>query len=123
MTLIDALLTLPRHGNPVVVSQHLATILAASPARFVRHHAPLWSLTHDGQRFLAQFRLGRSDAISRVAVKLVSESDGPVFHLVCDAGTVLRVRRTDLRRSLRDIQHDNPGVKIMFDFRSSGRMP
>lgn len=122
MSFIDALLFLPEHGEPMVVSRQMAIELHPASPRFARCREMSWSLTRDGRRFLAQFRPQRSDTITRVVVRLVSEDRGPVFHLLCDAGRILRVSRTDLRRSLRDIQSDNPGVKIFFDFRRSGRV-
>ena len=122
MTLIEALLLLPQRGDPTVLSRELASVLTAGSGRFVHRRAAFWSLTTDGQRFLAQFRSDRSAAIGHVAVKLVLESGGPVFHLVCDTGAVLRVARSDLQRSLREIQSDNPDVKIVFDFRRRGHV-
>jgi len=122
MSLIDILLLLPEHGEPMVVSRQLAVALGAASPRFVRRREALWSLTRAGQRFLVQFRSERSDTITRVVVRLVSEDRVPVFHLICDAGRMLRVSRANLRRSLRDIQSNNPGVKILFDFRRSGRV-
>lgn len=120
MTLIEALLLMPQRGAPMVANRELATALAAGSARFVRRHATLWSLTDDGRRFLAQFKLGRSEPISQITVRLVSGDDGMAFHLLCDAGTVERVGRTDLHRKLRELRKENPDVKIAFDFRRRG---
>jgi hypothetical protein len=122
MSLIHALLLLPRHGEPIAVGRQAAMELRAASPRFVQRREALWSLTRDGQRFLVQFRSERSDTVTRIVVRLVIEDRVPVFHLICDSGRILRVSRANLRRSLRDIQSDNPGVKIVFDFSRSGRV-
>jgi hypothetical protein len=122
MTLIEAMMLMPQRGAPMVADRELATVLAASSARFVRRHAMLWSLTDDGQRFLAQFKLGRSEALSQVTVRPVSEAGGAVFHLLRDAEAIQSVGKADLHRKLRELQRDNPDVKIVFDFRRPGGM-
>ena len=123
MTLIEALLSLPEDGQPAIAAREAVRELRAVSDRFVHHHATLWSLTPDGQRLLAQFRPYRAaPAACRIVVRLVTEPHGPMFHLISEVGTVRRVRSTDLRRSLQEIQGDNPGVKIVFDYRRSGRV-
>ena len=65
MSLIHALLLLPRHGEPIAVGRQVAMELRVASPRFVRRRDALWSLTRDGQRFLVQFRSERSDTITQ----------------------------------------------------------
>jgi len=71
---------------------------------------------------MAQFRPGRPEVMTRVVVRLVREGDGPVFHLLCDGRTLLKVDRTGLRKSLQALEAANPGVMFVFDYRPSGRV-
>ena len=51
-------------------------------------------------------------------------ADGvPVFHILGDDSTLLKVGKAGLQRSLQELQSVNPGMKVVFDFRSSGRTP
>lgn len=70
MTLIEALLMLPEHGESKVVSREVAEALAGSSIKIVQRCGILWSLTDGGRRFLVQFRRGRSDFATRVVVRL-----------------------------------------------------
>ena len=55
-------------------------------------------------------------------MRLVIEDGAPVFHILGDDSTLLKVGKTGLQRSLQELQSVNPGMKVVFDFRSSGRM-
>jgi hypothetical protein len=121
MTLIEALLLLPERGEPGPVDWEVAGALNGFSPSIVRRHGTLWSLTDGGRRFLTQFRQDGSYIITQVVVRLVIEDGAPVFHILGDESTLLKVSRTDLRRSLQELQAVNPGMKIVFDFRSSGR--
>ena len=121
MTLIDALMMLQEHGEPTMVAQDVATALAGSSDKIAQRHGGLWSLTEGGRRFLAQFRLGRSDFFATVVVRIAIENDAPVFHLLCDEAVLLKVQKADLRRRLQDLHIANPNLKVLFDFRPSGR--
>ena len=121
MTLIEALLLLPEHGEPGPVDWEVAGALNGLSPSIVRRHGTLWSLTDSGRRFLAQFRQDGSYVITQVVVRLVIEDGAPVFHILGDESTLLKVGKTDLRRSLQELQSVNPGMKVVFDFRSSGR--
>jgi len=122
MTLIEALLSLPEHGEPEIASLADAIALTWSPARFVQRDGMRFSLTDVGRRFLAQFRDTGPNDISHIVVRLVVEGEVPVFHLLCDDDLLLKVRKTELRRRLQELQAANPGVEVSFDFRSSGRV-
>lgn len=121
MTLIQALLLLPEYGGPTVVSREAAVPLGGSSGRFAGCRGILWSLTDDGQRFLAQFRR-RPIAVTKVTVRLVTENDVPVFHLLCDDAMELRVSQADLQLTLQKLRAANPNVKVAFDFRRPGRV-
>ena len=56
MTMIEALLSLPAHGEPMLVSQDIAATLQRSATRFANCLAKTWFLTESGRRFLDQFR-------------------------------------------------------------------
>ena len=122
MTLIEALLLLPERGEPNIVNREVAAALAGSSTKIVQRHGKLWSLTDDGQRFLMQFRPGRSDSITEIVVRLVLENGEPLFHLLCDDVILMKVDKTDLQRSLRKLQAANPDMKVAFDFRPSRRV-
>ncbi len=121
MPLIEALLLLPEHGEPGPVDWEVAGALNGLSPNFVRRHGRLWSLTDGGRRFLAQFRQDGLQVVTQVVVRLVIEDGTPLFHILGDESTLLKVSRTDLRRSLQELQAVNPGMKVVFDFRSSGR--
>ena len=123
MTLIEALLLLPEQGEPELVNRAVARALAGSSPTIVGRHGRLWSLTDAGRRFLAQFRHCRPYIVTHVTVSLVVEDGEPVFHLLCDGSMLLKVGRTDLQSSLRELQSVNPGMSVVFDFRNSGRVP
>jgi hypothetical protein len=120
MTLIEALLLLPEHGEPGPVDREVAGALKRLSPRIVRRHGALWSLTDSGRRFLAQFRQDGLNVITQVVVRLVFEHGAPMFHILGDESTLLKVGKTDLRRSLQELQSVNPGMKVVFDFRSPG---
>jgi hypothetical protein len=122
MTLIEALLLLPEHGEPGPVDWEVAGVLRGLSPRIVRRHGALWSLTDSGRRFLAQFRQDGAHIVRQVVVRLVFEDGTPVFHILGDECTLLKVDKADLRRSLQELQSVNPGMKVVFDFRSSGRL-
>ena len=122
MTLIEALLSLPEDGEPAIAGLESAIALTWSPARFVQRDGMQFALTDDGRRFLGQFRDARPAEIRQVVVKLVIGPEALVFHLLCDDDMVLKVRKTELRRRLQELQAANPGVKVSFDFRSSGHV-
>jgi hypothetical protein len=122
MTLIAALLLLPEHGEPESVDREVARALNGSSAWIARRHGTRWSLSDAGRRFLAQFRPGGSSIVTQVVVRLVIEDGVPVFHILGDENTLLKVDKAGLRRSLQDLQSVNPDMKVVFDFRSSGRM-
>ena len=122
MTPIQALLLLPEHGGPKAVDMDVAAALNKVSAKLVRRHANLWTLTDGGRRFLAQLRRGPVIVVTRVVVRVVTENNTPLFHLHCDDDLLLRVRRTDLQRSLQRIRGANPGVRIEYDYRSSGHL-
>ena|SRR5690349_2112603 len=121
MTLIEALLSLPENGGPTVVSREAAVELGGSSGRFVRCLGILWSLTDDGQRFLTQFR-HTPLTVTKVTVRLVTENNVPVFHLLCDDAMELRISRADLQPTLQKIRAANPNVKVTFDFGRPGRV-
>ena len=123
MTLIEALLLLPEHGKPEVVSREVASALNGSSASIARRNGTRWSLTDAGRRFLARFRQGGSDVVTQVVVRLVIEDGAPVYHILGDDSTLLKVGKAGLQHSLRELQSVNPGMKVLFDFRASGRMP
>ena len=52
-------------------------------------------------------------------MKLVRDNGTPVFHLLLDDGTLLKVGQTELKRRLQELQAANPAVKIAYDFRPS----
>ena len=81
MTLIEALLLLPEHGEPEVVGREVARVLNGSSAGLARRHGTRWSLTDTGRRFLAQFRQDGSYVVTQVVVRLVIEDGVPVFHI------------------------------------------
>jgi hypothetical protein len=122
MTLIDALLLLQEHGEPTMVGQNVAAVLAGSSDKIVQRCGAQWSLTEGGCRFLAQFRERRSDSFATVVVRIAIENDAPVFHLLCDDAVLLKVEKADLRRRLHDLHTANPNVKVLFDFRPLGRV-
>ncbi len=122
MTLVEALLSLPRQGEPKAVDQKVGVVLTGASARFVRRHSKLWSLTEGGRQFLAQFCGSPIVLINRVVVRLVVENDTKLFDLLCDEDLRLRVRRADLERSLERIRTANPHVRVSYDFRSHGRV-
>jgi hypothetical protein len=122
MTLIEALLLLPEDGAPEAVAREVARALNGSSARIARRQGTRWSLTDTGRRFLAQFRPGGSCVVTQVVVRLVIEDGVPVFHILGDESTLLKVDRAGLRRSLQELQSVNPGMKVVFDFRAPGRL-
>ena len=122
MTLMEALLLLPEHGEPEAVDWEVARALNGLSRWIVRRHGALWSLTNSGRRFLAQFRQDGSYGVTQVVVRVVIEDGAPVFHILGDECTLLKVAKSDLQRSLQELQSVNPGMKVVFDFRSSGRM-
>src|ERR1700704_6539458 len=111
MTLIEALLLLPEHGEPGSVDGELAGALDGLSASIVRRHGALWSLTDRGRRFLAQFRQDGSHVLTQIVVRLVIEDGAPVFYILGDESTLLKVDRIGLRRSLQELQSVNPGMK------------
>jgi hypothetical protein len=121
MTLIEALLLLPEHGESQAVDREAGKVLTRSSAGIARRHGTGWSLTGTGRRFLAQFRQGGSYVVTQVVVRLVIEDGVPVFHILGDESTLLKVGKAGLQRSLQELQLANPGMKVVFDFRSSGR--
>jgi hypothetical protein len=121
MSLIEALLLLPEQGEPAPVDWEVAGALNGLSPNIVRRHGTLWSLTDSGRRFLAQFRQDGIQVVTQVVVRLVIEDGAPMFHILGDESTLLKVGRSDLRRSLQELQAVNPGMKVVFDFRSSGR--
>ena len=121
MTLIEALLSLPQRGGPTVVSREAAVELGGSSGRFVRCRGVLWSLTDDGQRFLEQFR-HKPFIVTKVTVRLVTENDVPIFHLLCDDALELRISKADLQLTLQKLRAANPNVKVTFDFGRPGRV-
>jgi hypothetical protein len=120
MTLIEALLLLPKHGEPGPVDREVSGAFNGLSSTIIRRHGALWSLTDGGRRFLEQFRQDGSCAITQVVVRLVFENGAPMFHILGDESTLLKVGKTDLRRSLQELQSVNPGMKVVFDFRSPG---
>ena len=60
--------------------------------------------------------------VTQVVVRLVIEDGVPVFHILGDDSTLLKVGKAGLQRSLQELQSVNPGMKVVFDFRSSGGM-
>ena len=122
MTLIETLLSLPEDGEPKVVSRKAAAALTGASPKMVVRHGTLCSLTDGGRRFLVQFRHVQPAIVSHIVVRLVIEDNAPAFHLLCDETRLLKVHKTDLRHSLQELQAANPGVKVVFDFRSSGNV-
>jgi len=116
VTMIEALLSLPAHGKPMLVSQDIAATLQRSATRFANCLAKTWFLTESGRRFLDQFR-SVSTGIETATVRLVRDNGKPVFHLLLDDGTVLKVGQTELKSRLQELQAANPAVKIAYDFR------
>lgn len=117
MTLIEALLSLSAQGEPMLVSEDVAATLGRFPTRFANHLAETWFLTESGLRFLRQFRSVIATGIETATVKLVRDNGKPVFHLLLDDGTSLKVGQTELKSRLQELQAANPTVKIAYDFR------
>ena len=74
-----------------------------------------------GLRFLRQFRSAISTGIKAATVRLVRENGKPVFQLLLDDGTLLKVGQTELKSRLQELQVANPAVKIAYDFRPISR--
>lgn len=119
VTMIEALLSLPAQGEPVLVSDDVVATLRRSTAGFATCLAGRWFLTESGRRLLGQFRSATSTGIETATVKLVRDNGTPVFHLLLDDGTLLKVGQTELKRRLQELQAANPAVKIAYDFRPS----
>lgn len=121
MTMIEALLLLPAQGEPTLASEDVVATLQRSPTRFATCLAKTWFLTESGRRFLGQFRSATPTGIETATVKLVRDSGKPVFHLLLDDGTLLKVGQTELKSRLQALQAANPAVKIAYDFRPISR--
>ncbi len=121
MTVIEALLSLPAQGEPMLVSEDVAATLKRAPTQFANCLAKTWFLTESGRRFLGQFRSTISTGIKTAIVRLVRDNGNPVFHLLLDDGTILKVGQTELKGRLQELQAANPAVKIAYDFRPVGR--
>jgi hypothetical protein len=119
--MIEALLSLPSQGEPTLVSEEVAATLRRSPTRFANHLAKAWFLTESGHRFLRQFRSAITTGIKTATVRLVRDNGKPVFHLLLDDGTLLKVGQTELKSRLQELQTANPAVKIAYDFRPISR--
>jgi hypothetical protein len=117
--MIEALLSLPAQGEPMLVSEDVVATLQGSTTRFANCLAKTWFLTESGRRFLGQFRSATSTGIETATVRLVKDNGRPVFHLLLDDGTLLKVGQTELKRRLQELQAANPAVKIAYDFRPS----
>ncbi len=121
MTMIEALLSLRAQGEPTLVSEEFAATLKRSSTHFADHLASTWFLTESGLRFLGQFRSAISTGIKTATVRLVRDNGKPIFHLLLDDGTVLKVGQTELKSRLQELQAANPAVKIAYDFRPISR--
>jgi hypothetical protein len=121
VTMIEALLSLGVQGEPTLVSEDVAATLRQSPTRFANQLAQTWFLTESGNRFLGQFRSTMSTDIKAATVRLVRDNGKPVFHLLLDNGTLLKVGQTELKSRLQELQATNPAVKIAYDFRPISR--
>jgi hypothetical protein len=119
--MIEALLSLPAQGEPMLVSEEVAATLARAPTRFANCLAKTWFLTESGLRFLRQFRHAISGDIKTAIVRLVRDNGKPVFHLLLDDGSLLKVGQTELKSRLQELQAANPAVKISYDFRPISR--
>ena len=78
MTMIEALLSLPAQGEPMLVSEEVADTLTRFPTRFANCLAKTWFLTESGLRFLRQFRSAISTGIKTAIVRLVRDNGRPV---------------------------------------------
>jgi hypothetical protein len=121
VTMIEALLSLPAQGEPMIVTEEVAATLTRSPTKFANQRAMTWFLTESGLRFLRQFRSAISTGIKAATVRLVRENGKPVFQLLLDDGTLLKVGQTELKSRLQELQAANPAVKIAYDFRPISR--
>jgi hypothetical protein len=121
VTMIEALLSLPAQGEPMIVSEEVAATLTRSTTKFANQRAMTWFLTESGLRFLRQFRSAISTGIKAATVRLVRENGKPVFELLLDDGTLLKVGQTELKSRLQELQAANPAVKIAYDFRPISR--
>jgi hypothetical protein len=124
--MIEALLSLPARGEPMLVSEEVAATLKQSRTRFANCLAQVWFVTESGVRFLDQFRSSMSTGIMSTGIKtatvrLVRDNGKPVFHLLLDDGTLLKVGQTELKSRLQELQVASPAVKITYDFRPIGR--
>jgi hypothetical protein len=121
VTMIEALLSLPAQGEPMLVSEGVAATLKQFPTRFASHLASTWFLTESGLRFLRQFRSVISTGIKTATVRLVRDNGKPMFHLLLDDGTLLKLGQTELKSRLQELQAANPAVRIAYDFRPVSR--
>ena len=53
-------------------------------------------------------------------MRLVIEDGAPMFHILGDESTLLKVEGPAFDAAW-ELQSVNPGMKVVFDFRSSGR--
>src|SRR5262245_25209877 len=118
--MIEALLSLPARGEPMLVSEEVAAALKQSRSEFANCLAQAWFVTESGVRFLGQFRSSMSTGIMSTGIKtatvrLVRDNGKPVFHLLLDDGTLLKVGQTELRSRLQELQAASPAVKITYD--------
>jgi hypothetical protein len=117
MTLIEALLTLPEHGESKIVSREVAVVLAGASTKIVRSRGSLtWFLTDGGRRLLVQFNNENPDVETHVVVRLVMEDAMPVFHILCDGRLLSTVHKNSLTSSLQELQATYPKLKVMYDF-------